>query len=99
MGRLLMNIWSILRNRAYQEVGAIKKAYAKKLKLYHPEEDPTGYQILREAYDEALTLAKNKKVTSREKSLESKEFVISNEKEYGESESEKLNEKKKKKNL
>lgn len=74
-----MNIWDILGINPTEEVGAIKKAYAKKLKLHHPEEDPAGYQILREAYDEALKLAKNKKIITSVKSYESKDEVISEE--------------------
>lgn len=30
------------------------------LKKYHPEDDPEGYQRLREAFDEAMKLAKQK---------------------------------------
>lgn len=92
MGRLLMDIWGILEIEPTEEVGAIKKAYAKKLKLHHPEEDPTGYQILREAYDKALKLAKNKKVISYETSFELENDAISTEEIYKDIESRKLNE-------
>ncbi|MFL0267974.1 tetratricopeptide repeat protein [Candidatus Clostridium radicumherbarum] len=91
MGRLLMNIWSVLEIKPTEEVGAIKKAYAKKLKLHNPEEDPTGYQILREAYDRALKLAKNKKVNSYDKLFEFEKDIISKEKNYEEIKSKKLN--------
>lgn len=43
------------------ETSIIKKAYAKKLKIYHPEDDPEGFQRLRESYDIALKLAKSYK--------------------------------------
>jgi len=55
-----MNIWNVLEVAPTEEISIIKKAYAKKLKIYHPEDDPEGYQILREAYDSALKAAKNK---------------------------------------
>lgn len=52
-------MWDILEIEATQDIKSIKKAYAKKLKQYHPEDDPAGYQQLREAYDEATRYAKN----------------------------------------
>jgi tetratricopeptide (TPR) repeat protein len=54
-----MKTWEILGIEATSEISAIKRAYAKKLKIYHPEDDPQGYQMLREAYDSALKFAKN----------------------------------------
>lgn len=61
-----MQIWNILDIAPTDDVSAIKRAYAAKLKVYHPEEDPEGYQRLREAYDQAMKLAKqrNKKETN-----------------------------------
>ena len=53
-----MNLWSILEIDPTDDVSIIKKAYAKKLKIHHPEEDPKGYQELRHAYDSALNHAK-----------------------------------------
>lgn len=49
-----MTYWEILGIEPVDDLPSLKKAYAKKLKLHHPEEDPEGYQRLREAYD-ALT--------------------------------------------
>lgn len=57
-----MDIWSILEIEPTTETSIIKKAYAKKLKIFHPEDDPEGYQKLREAFDSALKYAKNNKV-------------------------------------
>lgn len=59
-----MSIWEVLGIDKTEDDKAIKKAYAKKLRIYHPEEDPEGFQRLREAYDLALKYAKSKKVTT-----------------------------------
>ncbi|MHC1682930.1 MAG: hypothetical protein AB6733_08280 [Clostridiaceae bacterium] len=50
--------WSILNIDPTEDTSVIKKAYAKKLKIHHPEDDPKGYQNLRQAYDDALKYAK-----------------------------------------
>ncbi|MBP2001502.1 tetratricopeptide (TPR) repeat protein [Paenibacillus shirakamiensis] len=53
-----MNPWSILQIEPTDDLTLIKRTYAKKLKISHPEDDPEEYQVLREAYDAALTYAK-----------------------------------------
>ncbi|KEQ22806.1 J domain-containing protein [Paenibacillus tyrfis] len=60
-----MNIWELLGISPTLEVSAIKRAYATKLKLYHPEDDPDGFQRLREAYEQALNEAKYLKETQQ----------------------------------
>ncbi|WP_239617739.1 J domain-containing protein [Cohnella mopanensis] len=55
-----MQFWKILGIEPTDDVSAIKRAYAVKLKIHHPEEDPEGYQRLREAYDQAVKQAKQK---------------------------------------
>ncbi|MEW9095435.1 MAG: hypothetical protein AB2417_10180 [Clostridiaceae bacterium] len=54
-----MKWWEILGISYDSDLKAIKKAYAKLLKIYNPEEDPEGYQRLREAYDKAIKDVKN----------------------------------------
>ncbi|MGM9948394.1 DnaJ domain-containing protein [Floccifex sp.] len=49
-----LDIWKILGIQATKDKKAIKRAYAKQLKLHHPEEDPEGFQLLHEAYELAL---------------------------------------------
>ncbi|MDM5153675.1 tetratricopeptide repeat protein [Bacillus sp. DX1.1] len=58
-----MSIWETLEIEPTDNVAAIKKAYAKLLKIYHPEDDPEGYQRLREAFDKAIKSAKQMKNT------------------------------------
>lgn len=52
-------LWDILELSPTNDLALIKKAYARKLKIYHPEDDPVGYQNLREAYDKAIRYAKS----------------------------------------
>ncbi len=59
-----MSFWNVLGIDPTEDIRVIKKAYAKKLKIHHPEEDPEGYQSLREAYDRALNYSKQEKVSS-----------------------------------
>ena len=45
--------WALLGIEPTTELGAIKKAYALKLKVTRPDEDADGYQALRGAYERA----------------------------------------------
>jgi hypothetical protein len=53
-----MDFWAILNLKPTTDISAIKKAYAAKLKIFHPEDDPDGFQQLRLAYENALNFAK-----------------------------------------
>jgi|GEM_PF-1646693 len=55
--------WDLLGIDPTDDVQAIKQAYAKQLKTYHPEDDAAGYQQLRETYDQAVKEAKRRKRT------------------------------------
>ncbi len=46
--------WSILAIAPTNDTKAVKKAYATRLKQVRPDEDPVGFQRLREAYEWAL---------------------------------------------
>lgn len=59
-----MDFWKVLEIDPTDNISIVKKAYAKNLKLHHPEDDPEGYQTLREAYDSALKYLKNNKNSS-----------------------------------
>lgn len=51
-------MWEILGIAPTPDIKSIKRAYAVKLKLTHPQDDPVAFQNLRHAYDEALREAK-----------------------------------------
>lgn len=53
-----MTYWNLLGIDPTADESVIKKAYASQLQVYHPEEDPEGYQRLREAYEWAKKQAK-----------------------------------------
>ena len=58
-----MDIWEILGIEKTTDETLIKEAYFNQLKNYHPEEDPKGFQKLREAYETALKGEEKKEVT------------------------------------
>lgn len=53
-----MRFWDVLGIEPTNKISDIKKAYAKNLRLHHPEDDPEGFQNLREAYTAAINYAK-----------------------------------------
>ncbi|WP_271814437.1 J domain-containing protein [Clostridium beijerinckii] len=83
-----MNWWNVLEIPYDSDIKTIKKAYSRLLKIYNPEDDPEGYQKLREAYDSAIKYAKknnkNQKVinnildeniVSEVEGIEDKEYI------------------------
>ena len=57
---MAMNCWSIMGLPADADKRSIKRQYAILLKRHRPDEDPEGFQRLREAYDQALEWADRK---------------------------------------
>ncbi|KPC06221.1 J domain-containing protein [Pseudomonas syringae] len=50
-----MSCWSILGLDPHSDVRSIKRRYAALLKQHRPDEDPAGFQRLRDAYEQALS--------------------------------------------
>ena len=48
------SLWEILGTEPTGDERALKRAYAKRLKVTRPEDDPAAFQELREAYEYAL---------------------------------------------
>ncbi|MFJ5239728.1 J domain-containing protein [Pseudomonas neuropathica] len=53
-----MDCWSVLHLPDDAEARDIKGAYARLLKTFRPDEDAEGFQRLREAYEQALAIAR-----------------------------------------
>lgn len=52
-----MNIWTLLGIAPTPDTREIKRAYARRLKVTRPEDDPAAFQELHEAYQTALQMA------------------------------------------
>ena len=52
------SIWSTLGVEPTNDEREVRRAYARRLKEVHPEDDPDGFQALREAYERALDMAR-----------------------------------------
>lgn len=55
----MASAWDVLGLAPTADVIAIKRAYARRLKVTRPDDDAQAYQNLREAYDAALVLARH----------------------------------------
>lgn len=53
-----MDCWSVLHLHNEAEARDIKRSYARLLKTFRPDEDAEGFQRLREAYEQALAIAR-----------------------------------------
>lgn len=52
------SIWSVLGIEPTNDEREVRRAYARRLKEVHPEDDPDGFKALREAYERALDMAR-----------------------------------------
>lgn len=68
------NVYEILNIDRDADVKTIKKAYAKLVKQYHPEDNPEEWKRIHDAYEQAMQLASGKKqkvsVLASQESLE-----------------------------
>ncbi|MBA1190966.1 J domain-containing protein [Pseudomonas entomophila] len=53
-----MSCWALLGIAPIDDTQAIRLAYRTRLPAFHPETDPQGFQALREAYEQAMRLAR-----------------------------------------
>lgn len=53
-----MDCWAVLGIDRTSDTAVVRKAYKQQLLVYHPEDDPAGYQKVREAYAAAMEAAK-----------------------------------------
>lgn len=58
-------IFHILEIEETKDEDVIAQAYRKKLRVTNPEDDPQGFKQLREAYEEALSLARTQKESGK----------------------------------
>ncbi len=70
-----MNAWEILGIEPTSDKKEIKKAYAKLLKQYHPEENPEKFKQIQAAYQQCLHSDQEIESVSYEQNIESKQDV------------------------
>lgn len=58
----MISLWDTLGIEPTDDITAIKRAFAAKAKMYHPEEHPEEFKRLQNAYKQALNYAKHKPV-------------------------------------
>lgn len=70
-----MNAWEILGIEPTSDKKTIKRAYAKLLKLYHPEENPEKFKQIQAAYQQCLHSDQEIESVSYEQNIESKQDI------------------------
>lgn len=64
-----MNVWDVLGIEPTEDDSVISSAYEKKLTLEHPENDPQWKEMLHEAYEVALKLARKRSAATEASSM------------------------------
>lgn len=70
-----MNAWEILEIEPTSDKKTIKRAYAKLLKQYHPEENPEEFKQIQAAYQQCLHSDQEMESVSYEQNIESKQDI------------------------
>ena len=70
-----MNAWEILGIEPTSDKKEIKKAYARLLKQYHPEENPEKFKKIQAAYQQCLHSNQEIESVSYEQNIESKQDI------------------------
>lgn len=70
-----MNAWEILGIEPTSDKKTIKRAYAKLLKQYHPEENPEKFKKIQAAYQQCLHSDQEIESVSCEQNIESKQDI------------------------
>lgn len=70
-----MNAWEILGIEPTSDKKTIKRAYAKLLKQYHPEENPKKFKQIQAAYQQCLHSDQEIESVSYEQNIESKQDI------------------------
>lgn len=70
-----MNVWEILGIEPTSDKKEIKKAYARLLKQYHPEENPEKFKKIQAAYQQCLHSDQEIESVSYEQNIESKHDI------------------------
>lgn len=70
-----MNAWEILGIEPTSDKKEIKKAYARLLKQYHPEENPEKFKQIQAAYQQCLHSDQEIESVSYEQNIESKQDI------------------------
>lgn len=73
----MKNDWELLGIESTNNTSEIKKAFAEKSKLVHPEEDPEGFMRLQQAYKNCIKFAEFQKKNKRNESKDIS-FIFSN---------------------
>lgn len=70
-----MNCWDVLGIEPTQDKKEIKKAYARLLKQYHPEENPEEFKQIQEAYQQCLHPDQEVESVSYEQNVDIKQDI------------------------
>lgn len=70
-----MNCWEVLGIESTKDKKEIKKAYARLLKQYHPEENPEEFKQIQAAYQQCLHPDQEIESVSYEQNIESKQDI------------------------